>query len=91
VSRKVWALLDQAYRSGSMRVKMCLMNEATGKWCSYGPGGPSNDLPEDVRPELLRRKAERDERRGRAGGSRRLAVNPPGPGTMNAKPVCVVE
>ena len=35
-----------------------------GKWHSYAPGGPGQDLPEDVRRDLLGRKAERDERRG---------------------------
>jgi hypothetical protein len=32
---------------------------------SWGPGGPSPDLPQEVREELLRRKAEREARRGR--------------------------
>ena len=41
------------------------MSESMSGWVSYGPGGPSPDLPEDVRQELLRRKAEREERRGR--------------------------
>lgn len=35
-----------------------------GKWYSYGPGGPGEDLPEEFRRDLLGRKAERDERRG---------------------------
>jgi hypothetical protein len=41
------------------------MEEPTGQWYSYGPGGPGEDLPEPVRQELLSRKAKRDERRGR--------------------------
>ena len=41
------------------------MNEPMSGWISYGSGGPSPDLPEEVREELLRRKAEREERRGR--------------------------
>jgi hypothetical protein len=41
------------------------MVEPTGRWYSFGPSGPSEDLPEDVRQELLRRVAERRERRGR--------------------------
>ncbi|MDR3649599.1 MAG: hypothetical protein P4L20_10950 [Acidimicrobiales bacterium] len=40
------------------------MEEPTGRWYSCGPGGPSEDLPADVRQELLRRKEERGERRG---------------------------
>ena len=41
------------------------MNEPTGKWYSWGPGGSGQDIPENVRQELLRRKAEREARRGR--------------------------
>jgi hypothetical protein len=41
------------------------MEEPTGQWYSYGPGGPGGDLPEPVRQELLSRKAKRDKRRGR--------------------------
>jgi hypothetical protein len=33
-------------------------------WISWGPEGPSPDLPEEVREELLRRQAEREEQRG---------------------------
>jgi len=40
------------------------MNESTGGWYSHGPGGPGEDIPENIRQELLRRKAERAERRG---------------------------
>ena len=36
-----------------------------GRWYSYGPGGPINALPEDIGQELLRRRAERADRRGR--------------------------
>jgi hypothetical protein len=41
------------------------MAESAGKWYGFGAGGPGEDLPEDVRQELLRRQAERRERRGR--------------------------
>jgi hypothetical protein len=41
------------------------VSEPTGKWYSYGPGGPGEDIPEHIRQELLRQKAEREERRGR--------------------------
>lgn len=41
------------------------MDMSDSGWISYGPGGPSPDLPQAVRDELLRRKAEREARRGR--------------------------
>ena len=41
------------------------VKEPTGKWYSYGRGGPGKDIPEDIRQELLKRKAEREQRRGR--------------------------
>jgi hypothetical protein len=41
------------------------MEEPTGKWYSYGPGGPGEDIPEDIRQELQRQREERKERRGR--------------------------
>jgi hypothetical protein len=41
------------------------MNESRSGWFSWGPGGPSSNLPEAVREELLSRAAEREERRGR--------------------------
>lgn len=44
---------------------MAVVEEPTGRWYSYGPGGPGDDIPEQLRRELLRRRAERDEQRGR--------------------------
>jgi hypothetical protein len=41
------------------------MSESKSGWISYGLGGPSPDLPQEVREELLRRKSEREARRGR--------------------------
>jgi hypothetical protein len=41
------------------------MDESTGRWYAFGPGGPSEDLPENVRQELLSGVAERRGRRGR--------------------------
>ena len=40
------------------------MEQPTGRWYSYGPGGPGKDIPEDIRQGLLRQKVEREERRG---------------------------
>jgi len=40
------------------------MSEPKSGWISYGPGGPSPDLPREIREELLRRKSEREARRG---------------------------
>lgn len=44
---------------------MPVMDEPTDRRYSYGPGGPGDDIPEHVRQELLTRRAERDEHRGR--------------------------
>jgi len=41
-----------------------VMNQSGG-WIGYGPGGPGADVPQPVRDELLRRRAERIARRGR--------------------------
>ena len=41
------------------------MNDSNSGWISYGPGGPGPDVPQDVRDEAMRRKAEREARRGR--------------------------
>ena len=40
------------------------VEEPKARWYSYGPGGPGEDIPEDIRQEILRRKVERKERRG---------------------------
>ena len=37
--------------------------QSTG-WVSWGPGGPGEDVPPEVRDELLRRREETRERRG---------------------------
>jgi len=44
---------------------MTSMEEPTGQWYSWGPGGPNEDIPDDVRQELFSRQVERRERRGR--------------------------
>lgn len=41
-----------------------MTDEPTGRWYSYGPGGLDDDLPEGLREEILRRRAETEERRG---------------------------
>ena len=45
-----------------------------GGWYGYGPGGPGEDGTESVREELLRRRAERKERRGRLLGTVEVRV-----------------
>lgn len=41
------------------------MGEEITGWVSWGPGGPGEDVPPEVREELLRSRDERRERRGR--------------------------